>query len=207
MSRALLLVLLSITLAAYHVSADPATGIIESDLDRDGRRERIVLDGARDWALTVRRGKAVLWQGVPKRWKPWKLATADVDGDGKREIVLGIHKATHYFPKPHNCLFIYEWDGRSVSPKWLGSSLSKPFTDFAFTDLDSDGRDNLIALETTREGRQCVAVYSWNGFGFTLDWQRGDWTRARLLTAPSGEVFVEADGQRIAITKEKVSGT
>lgn len=208
MCRSLIFVLLSIIAASFHVKADPVPRIIESDLDGDGRRERIVLNGAGDPVLKIWRGRALLWQGVPKRWKPWKLSVADVDGDGKSEIVLGIYKATHYFPQPHNCLFIYDWDGRELLPKWLGSSLSKPFTDFAFADLDSDGRDNLIAIETTRRGRQCVAVYSWNGFGFTLDWQRGDWARARLLTAPGGELFVEGDGERIHLTsKEKVSGS
>jgi hypothetical protein len=201
MSRALLVFLLSIIAASYDVSAGRTLGSIESDLDGDGRRERIALDGTGDRALTVRRGKTLVWQGVPKRWQPWKLATSDVDGDGRREIVVGIHKATHYFPKPHNCLFIYDWDGQSAVPKWLGSSLSKPFTDFAFADLDSDGRDNLIAIETTRAGRQCLAVYSWNGFGFTLDWQRGDWAHARLLAAPGGRLFVEADGERIPVTE------
>jgi FG-GAP-like repeat len=207
MSRALLVILLSIIAASSHMSARLTTGIIEADLDGDGRRERIALDGTGDRVLTVRRGRALVWQGVPRRWKPWKLATADVDGDGRREIVVGIYKATHYFPKPHNCLFMYDWEGQSASPKWLGSSLSKPFTDFAFADLDADGRDNLVAVETTREGKQCVAVYSWNGFGFTLDWQRGDWAKARLVAVPGVGLFVEADGERIRVTAEKVSGT
>jgi FG-GAP-like repeat len=208
MSRCLFLILLSIIAASYHVSAGHVIEAVEADLDGDGRRERVVMNGEGDGALAIRRGKALLWQGVPKSWKPWKLAVADVDGDGRREVVLGVYKATHYFPKPHNCLFIYGWDGREVFPKWLGSSLSKPFTDFAFADTDLDGRDNLIAVETTREGKQCVAVYSWNGFGFTLDRQHGDWARARLFKASSGEVFVEADGRRIPLPKtEKVSGS
>jgi hypothetical protein len=177
----------------------PLSADLVADLDRDGRKERVALDAARDPSLTVWRGKRCIWQGVPRRWRPWKLATADVDGDGRREIAVGLHKSTRYFPRPHNCLFLYSLSGQTVRPKWLGSSLSKPFTDFTFANLDGDPADELIAIERTLNGRQCVAVYSWSGFGFTVDWQRGDWRQVRLREARQGRVLVEADGQDILL--------
>lgn len=174
---------------------------VSFDLDGDGRRELIALEGVGEMALTVRRGGRLLWSGVPARWRPWKLMVADVDGDGRSEIVVGVYKSTRYFPRPHNCLFIYGWDGRRGFPKWLGSSLSKPFTDFAFTDFNGDGQTELVALETGRDGKESIGAYSWNGFGFTLDWQRGAWSSARLLSSGGkGSVVVEADGERIVIT-------
>jgi len=174
--------------------------VVDADLDLDGQRERLVLDGKRDPALRIWRGDTLLWQGVRERWNPWKLMIADVDGDGRREIVLGVHKSTHYFPRPHNCLFIYGWDGRRAFPKWLGSSLSRPFTDFILADLDG-GAEELIALEIMRDGKRCVAVYKWNGFGFTLDWQHGSWQTAGLIAVEGGRVIVTADGERIALKR------
>ena len=133
------------------VFASRLATVILFDLDGDGVNERIELDDKRDPALSIRRGKRQIWQGVHGRWKPWKLAIADVDGDGRLEIVVGVFKATRYFPKPHNCLFVYGWNGRRAFPRWLGSTLSKPFTDFAFADLDNDGEDELVAIETLRD--------------------------------------------------------
>lgn len=186
----------------FSVRAQSPPTTIKFDLSGDGQRETIVLDREKEPALSVWRGKKLLWQGVHKRWQPWKIMIADVDGDGRSEIIVGVYKATHYFPKPHNCLFIYGWEGESLSPKWLGSTLSKPFTDFTFADLNHDGHQELIAIETTREGKQSVGVYSWNGFGFTLDWQRGAWQSARLIIDNPGGVIVEADGERIALRQE-----
>jgi hypothetical protein len=196
------LIVLLLTAGLWPVSLRAANGArasIEYDLDNDGRRESIVLDGEKEQALSIWRDGKLLWQGVTSRWKPWKLMVADVDGDGRSEIILGVYKATRFFPKPHNCLFIYGWDGRRVFPKWLGSSLSKPFTDFAFEDFNGDGQDELVALETRRDLLQSVAIYSWNGFGFTLDWQRGAWAKARLMADKAGSILVEADGERIAL--------
>jgi hypothetical protein len=191
--------LLLLTICLSSPAAGAARATIEFDLDGDGRRESIVLDGEKELALSVRRNGKTLWQGVTARWQPWKLMVADVDGDGMSEIVVGVYKATRFFPRPHNCLFIYGWDGRRAYPKWLGSSLSKPFTDFAFADFNGDGQDELIALETRLDGLRSVAVYSWNGFGFTLDWQRGAWGEASLITEKTGSVAIEADGERIAL--------
>src|SRR5437763_1362775 len=197
-----IIVLVVICLCPTLSLAQAQPTVIKFDLERDGRRETISLDPEKDPTLSVRRGKKLLWRGVHQSWKPWKLMVADVDGDGSDEIIVGVYKATHYFPQPHNCLFIYGWDGRRAFPKWLGSTLSKPFIDFTFADLNHDGHKELIALEKGRDSRQWVAVYSWNGFGFTLDWQRGAWQSARLMTTESREIVVEADGERVVLTKE-----
>lgn len=138
-----------------------------------------------------------MWQGIPKRWKPWKLEIADVDGDGIREIIVGIIKPTKFFPKPHNCLFIYGWNGKEVYKKWLGSSLSRPFTDFIFADLDGLKGEELIALETSLDGKKRLGIYRWNSFGFTLERQFGDWQAARILRAENGKIWLEADGEKI----------
>jgi hypothetical protein len=202
-AQAVLILLLSAFLSVSAPDSSPGILSLESDLDGDGRRERIVLDKESDPSLSVLHNGRVLWRGVPARWKPWKLSVADVDGDGRREIAVGVYKSTRFFPRPHNCLFIYSWDGRKGSKKWLGSSLSRPFVDFAFADLDGDHEEELAAIEIKRDGRFCLAVYSWNGFGFTLDWQRGDWQSARLIKAAKEGITIEADGERLTLTGDE----
>jgi hypothetical protein len=177
----------------------PLRATITRDLDGDRKAERVVLDARRNPALSVWRGKRCLWRGVKQQWKPWKLTTADVDGDGKREIVLGVYKSTRYIPQPHNCVFIYGWDGRRAYPKWLSSSLSKPFTDFTFADIDHDGKDDLIALETRRDGKQCIVVYSWIGFGYGFEWQKGAWPHATLAGVNGNKVVVNIAGKRLEV--------
>jgi len=200
--RSFLLLMLPVAGLAVRVAMTrPAPGpqVIVADLDHDGRAERVVLDPGRDPALAVWRGGRRLWQGVPRRWRPWKLQIADMEGDGRREIIVGVQKSTHFFPRPHHCLFIYRFDGRTVQPVWLGSSLSQPFIDFTFARTGSRHAEKLIALEITRDGRRCVTVYSWDGFGFTADWQRGNWKTARLLESSAGRVLLEADSRRIPV--------
>ncbi|MBV9866949.1 MAG: hypothetical protein JO316_16475 [Abitibacteriaceae bacterium] len=169
------------------------------DLDHDGTVEHIVVDKSQSRVLSVWHGRTRLWQGVPQNRNPWKLMTADVDGDGKREIILGVYKSTRFIPHPHNCLFVYGWDGKQVYPKWLGSSLGKSFDDFMFANFKGSGMDNLVALETRSDGLKCVVAYSWIGFGFGVDWERGAWHHAKLLAAKPHAIVVEADGQQIIL--------
>jgi hypothetical protein len=197
LTQALSLLLLLCATVVTSRAAGPVS--VEADLDGDGRVERITLDATRDPAVSVRRGRRLLWEGVHGRWRPWKLTVADVDGDGRREIVVGVFKATKFIPRPHNCIFIYDWDGRRAAPKWLGSTLSRPFTDFGFADTNGDGQDELYAVETRRDGRQALAAYSWNGFGFTRAWERGDWLKATLVAVTREEITIEADGRRVTL--------
>lgn len=198
------LILLLATCASGSVPEDASGVFLESDLDGDGRSERIRLNQGGDPSLSIERGGRVLWRGVPARWKPWKLMVADVDGDGRKEIIVGVYKSTRFFPKPHNCLFIYAWDGRRAHPKWLGSSLSRPFFDFAFLDTDGDGEEELAAIEMRRDGRFCLALYSWNGFGFTLYWQGGDWEKAKSIKAARDGITVEADGAQLKFKSDEM---
>lgn len=61
-------------------------------------------------------------------------------------------------------LFIYHL-APGLPPKWLGSRLSKPMTDFYF--FHNGEKTHLVSTELTRDGRESVNVYYWDQFGFT----------------------------------------
>ena len=192
-------VLLAVFILSVNFFAQSIKQTTRADLDFDGKSEEIILDGGQEKTLQIRRGNKILWQGVPRHWKPWKLAIADVDGDGNREIIVGVFKATKFFRKPHNCLFIYGFSSERAYPKWLGSSLSQPFSDFIFVESDCENGVELIALETALDGKMSFGVYRWNGFGFTLERRRGDWLSARILDSENGNFLIQADGKEFLL--------
>lgn len=97
---------------------------------------------------------------------PWKVQVCDVDGDGKKEVSLGVYTMAKYHPVYAKRPFLYEFSNHRLYPKWLGSRLSRPFDDYIFCDVDGDRMDELISIETTREGKKELNAYKWTGFGF-----------------------------------------
>lgn len=97
---------------------------------------------------------------------PWKVQVCDVDGDGKMEVSLGVYTVAKYHPVYAKRPFLYEFHNHQLYPKWLGSRLSRPFDDYIFCDVDGDRMDELVSVETTREGKKELNAYKWTGFGF-----------------------------------------
>ncbi|HEY3298784.1 MAG TPA: VCBS repeat-containing protein, partial [Armatimonadota bacterium] len=116
--------------------------------------------------IRVARNGRTIWK-QPKL-NPWKLLIADVDGDGRREIIAGVWKKSPKDPVMAKRVFVYSWNGKRMLPKWLGSKLSRRFDDFTFCDINRDGWDELFALEIAPNGKHRIAAYRWNTFGF--DW-------------------------------------
>lgn len=176
---------------------------LQADLEGDGLCETLILAAKGRHSLTIWRDGERIWQGIPREWRAWKLQAADVDGDDVKEIILGVHKRTRFFPEPHNCLFVFGWDGNKAFPRWLGSRLSKPFVDFAFAQLDGEAGEELVSLEVTRSGGRCLVVYSWCGFGFVGDWQSRGFARARLSKSKSGQVMLALPRGKCAVLVRK----
>ncbi len=165
----------------------------------DGQMRLIVLttdpaDAVRMFSIDD--GLREVWRGISGGLRPWKLDVGDVDGDGKGDIAVGVYKKARFHPVMANRPFIYGWDGEDVYPKWLGSRLSRPFTDFVLADFGSGVR--LVAVEETRDGKNELAVYKWDGFGFVGEWQGAcakSLSELTVLGSPGGQVLsVKADG-------------
>lgn len=101
-----------------------------------------------------------------KKVNPWKVQVCDVDGDGEKEIALGVYTKAEYHPVFAKRLFIYYYHDCKLYPKWLGSRLSRPFDDYTFYDIDYDGMDEVISIEYCKDQKKQLNSYKWKGFGF-----------------------------------------
>jgi hypothetical protein len=98
-----------------------------------------------------------------KIFRIWKVALADLDRDGTREVVLGVwsNQRRHNEPEPHRAVRVLGWDAerKVLRELWRGSALARPLRDFAVRD------DRLVADE--KAGNNCFeTTYEWTGFGF-----------------------------------------
>ena len=88
----------------------------------------------------------------------YRFGTADIDGDGSTDALVGVFKASRYFTTPSRRVFIFKnFDGK-VRPLWLGSRLGGELVDFAIIG------NTLRAIEQTEQG-YAVSDYKWKGFG------------------------------------------
>lgn len=144
------------------------------DLDNDGKVEIVSINYKRmthghpmggDIIVSDRKDKVIWRQG---KLNPWKLQIGDVDGDGIKEIIVGVWKKSPKDTIWAKRTFIYSWNGKRLMPMWLGSRLSRRFDDFTVSDVDHDGKAELIALEIAPRNKHRVAVYRWKSFG--VEW-------------------------------------
>ena len=203
-----MLVLPTVLCAALVVGATPVERPprpqpmrITADLEGTGRPATLRLNPQSADPVVVVSGGRTASTGIRRAWKPWRIAVSDLNGDGRREIVVALFKTTRSMPKPHNCLFVYRFDGRAITPLWLGSSMGRPFTDFAFGRI-GDGGNRLVTLDIRMDGGRSVTVHRWTGFGFRAERSWGSWKRARLVGIGHGRISVVADGRRVSRTLE-----
>lgn len=149
-----------------------------SDIDGDGTDEILLITGEAGqeygsdfWILRL--GMSDGSVGVSdtdrislKAYNPWKVQTCDVDGDGVTEVSFGVYKTSRFHPVMAKRPFIYDLHENGISPKWRGSRLSRPFDDYIFSDINSDGADEIISIEHLADGRKAVNSYAWKNFGF-----------------------------------------
>lgn len=97
-------------------------------------------------------------------YQPWKILFTDVDQDSITEVCLGVYKKSPLHPILTKRLFIYNFH-QGLQPKWLGSRLARPFTDFNF--IAKENKNILVSLELDNLGQSCLNAYEWDCFGFT----------------------------------------
>jgi hypothetical protein len=96
-------------------------------------------------------------------YQPYQLDTADVDRDGRTEILVGLIKSTEFDPQEKKRLFILRIDDGQLRPLWLGSKVCQQLVDFKTT-----ANGVVRTLEKTKGGNYAIGIYEWQGFGLTL---------------------------------------
>jgi len=141
------------------------------------------------WKGTRRIANALL-----KRFHPWSLQIADVDGHGEA-IAVGVTKPTHNLPFPHRALFLMRFDGDELRRKWTGSTMGRPLDEFCFAPRKPQA---LVTLEECLDGRVALSCYRWNGFGFTKKRERF-WQSAAHLRPGQEGLELRGNGRHVSL--------
>ena len=93
-----------------------------------------------------------------KQYLPLRIRTADIDRDGKAEVLIARHeelarnmvKDFRFFRKASVASLL--WNGLGLVPEWETQNLSGRISDFAVGDIDNDGADELVIALVSKEG-------------------------------------------------------
>ncbi len=153
----------------------------------------------------------IKWQS-PENWKVTEAITADLNRDGRNELVMVVWREHKTWPidsflpsggriadfhdrNGKSChLILVGWDGKKYRELWAGSSLIDPVFNIRAADLDRDGNQELVTLEGKYDNRNItgnLTVWDWSGFGFRLrDRQQGKFSEFGIVSANQNVMIV-----------------
>lgn len=94
----------------------------------------------------------------------YKMKVADINNDGRVDVLVGVIKKTRMDSVRRKRVFIYNLYKGKISPLWLGSRFGFPITDFEV--LNEKGVNKILTTERDKSGKLLKALYKWKGFGF-----------------------------------------
>ena len=173
--------------ATLPAQGQPLVSPHQADLDNDGLLEKLALADRR--ALIVSSGKTI-WTS-PDGWQVVQASFTDLNHDGRPEVALLVWRSFQPWPidryLPHggrirdfhnsddlSChLVLIGWQRGAYRELWAGSALADPIRSLTAADVDGDGRQELLALESRYNDpfyvpSRALTAWEWNGFGFTL---------------------------------------
>lgn len=92
----------------------------------------------------------------------YRFATADINGDGSTDAVVGVYKASRFFKTPSRRVFIFKNFYGDIRPLWLGSRLGGELIDFTVVG------NKIRAIEAAKD-LFVVSDYVWRGFGMGFE--------------------------------------
>lgn len=190
----------------------------EADLDLNGSAECLrvidqrasILKAPCDQLTPVTQNA---WQS-PKEWKVIQAQITDFNRDTVPEVSLLVWREfkpwfiDRYLPYPgrinnfhdeqnQSChIILIGWRRGEYREVWAGSAMADPLMAFLPADVDGNGWEDLIALEsryTDKPGKpaRALTAWEWNGFGFTLLGRvMGPFRLMQAVTDPHGQVWI-----------------
>lgn len=142
------------------------------DLTGDGLPETVLLEGE---TLRALQGSGEIWRSDPA-WRVVDAALGDPNDDGRYEILAALWK-----PDDTGALtshpFIIGHRGGAVKVIWGGSAVAHGLHEIALADVDGDGVEELVVLDSAHPGagpdaaQRTLSVWDWHGWGFNLRWR------------------------------------
>jgi hypothetical protein len=159
----------------------------QTDFDNDSLDETIeIFDGQ----ARIVTGDILRWQS-PSEWNVKQVGLSDLNQDGSIEAVLLVWRPFKSWPVDRwlssggridgfknalgeSCqIILIGWHRGEFTERWAGSALAQPVTKFALADMNTDGFDELISLDSSYKAAasspaHALKIWEWNGFGFSL---------------------------------------
>ena len=139
--------------------------------------------------MIVQQNNLLIWES-PIEWQVIDLALGDPNDDGRFELLLIVNKQDES-SRLTNHPFVIGFRNGLFRQLWGGSAVADPIREVELGDLDGDGVQELIVIETQKSGKEAIAVWNWHGWGFSLVWRSPE-ARYEDLTVVSG-----ASGRRV----------
>lgn len=120
------------------------------------------------WVLSLKTGDDHdTWQ-LP--YQVYRFATADVNGDGLDEALVGVYKTSRYFTQPSRRVFIFKNYHGLIRPLWLSSRLGGDLVDFTIEGSSIRAIEVMTHSDGVAAAQYHINDYAWRGFG--MGWTR-----------------------------------
>ncbi len=154
-----------------------------ADIDKNSSIEDYYLENGR---LIITEKEKIIWES-PNDWWIDDFILADSNSDGMINLNLSLWRSGSFGTSQpfwiqendmsvNNHFFVLSLNNGEIKQIWSSSRLTEPNCEFQITDIDNDGKNDLIVIEGDyRQKPNCVgnyvAVWKWNGWGFSNEWR------------------------------------